>query len=498
MEPSKVFLTGAPADAELVHRLAQAFVTIGTPVFMGPPSAPFEPDAPPAAVVLVISPAALTSPDFAATIEEYRALAESDPSVAVVPVMAESVTRDALPLWLRDYEPVTAPDPIPDASPNADTLVQDTLRRLGVSLDPDGAEEAGQPAPIDTVPTDSGPSADMVVGSDIAITAPIAAVALGAISIRPPQTRRQRIAQSIKQELQRRGRPFAIGVAASLVLLLIACVAFSLGVGSPAAGGADRLDSGAGGGGHGAAATASATQTATVSGAPTASPTRARSTATHVTPSATGSATAAATPTPSPAAVPTATDTPTPSAPSPTPTATPLPPGTGLRGDYFHSSKVGVGTPVPYPTPIIGSPWFSRTDTIIDMGYGKQSHTYTPPLAPFDPRVCPSPPTSSPCAPFAVRWTGFVRPRYTETYTFTTDADDGVKLWINGQLLVDNWQVQGDTAKSGTISLTADQLVSIQIEYYENGEGPATMVLQWQSASQPREVIPQSQLYPPS
>src|SRR6185436_19422079 len=40
---------------------------------------------------------------------------------------------------------------------------------------------------------------------------------------------------------------------------------------------------------------------------------------------------------------------------------------------------------------------------------------------------------------FSARWTGRIQPRYTETYTFTTTSDDGVRLWVNGQLLIDQW-----------------------------------------------------------
>ena len=37
---------------------------------------------------------------------------------------------------------------------------------------------------------------------------------------------------------------------------------------------------------------------------------------------------------------------------------------------------------------------------------------------------------------FSVRWQGRVEPRFTEDYTFYVKADDGVRLWVNGELLV--------------------------------------------------------------
>ena len=74
---------------------------------------------------------------------------------------------------------------------------------------------------------------------------------------------------------------------------------------------------------------------------------------------------------------------------------------------------------------------------------------------------------------FSVRWTGQVQPRYSQTYTFYTTTDDGVRLWVNGVLLVDHWADQGATEWSGSIALTAGQKYDIQMDYYENGGGAA-------------------------
>jgi len=57
---------------------------------------------------------------------------------------------------------------------------------------------------------------------------------------------------------------------------------------------------------------------------------------------------------------------------------------------------------------------------------------------------------------FAVRWTGKVKPVYTEAYTFTTVSDDGVRLWVNNQLLVDHWTSHTSAQDSGTIVLNAN------------------------------------------
>lgn len=96
---------------------------------------------------------------------------------------------------------------------------------------------------------------------------------------------------------------------------------------------------------------------------------------------------------------------------------------------------------------------------------------------------------------FSARWTGKVEPLYTQTYTFYTVSDDGVRLWVNGQLVIDKWIDQGPTEWSGQIALTAGQRYDIRMEFYENGGG-ATAKLLWSSPSQPKAVVPQSQLYP--
>ncbi|MGI8835346.1 MAG: PA14 domain-containing protein [Pyrinomonadaceae bacterium] len=97
---------------------------------------------------------------------------------------------------------------------------------------------------------------------------------------------------------------------------------------------------------------------------------------------------------------------------------------------------------------------------------------------------------------FTVRWQGKVEPQYAQTYTFYTETDDGVRLWVNGQLLIDKWIDQGPTEWSGQISLTAGQRYDLVMEFYENGGG-AMARLSWSSASQAKQIIPQSRLYLP-
>lgn len=96
---------------------------------------------------------------------------------------------------------------------------------------------------------------------------------------------------------------------------------------------------------------------------------------------------------------------------------------------------------------------------------------------------------------FSTRWTGYILPRYSQNYTFYITSDNGRRVWINGVLLIDQWINNWDVTYSGQITLNANQLYEIKVEYFED-YGGANAKLEWSSASQTREVIPQSQLFP--
>ncbi len=94
---------------------------------------------------------------------------------------------------------------------------------------------------------------------------------------------------------------------------------------------------------------------------------------------------------------------------------------------------------------------------------------------------------------FSARWTGKVTPQYSETYTFIVSADDGVRFWLNNQLVVDQWHEQGTTSYPVTFVATAGVPIDIRIDYFQNLWG-AVCRLEWQSASRTRQVIPRDRL----
>ncbi|MFM7207258.1 MAG: PA14 domain-containing protein [Planctomycetaceae bacterium] len=94
---------------------------------------------------------------------------------------------------------------------------------------------------------------------------------------------------------------------------------------------------------------------------------------------------------------------------------------------------------------------------------------------------------------YSVRWSGGVLPQFSEVYTFTVTADDGVRLWVDDELIITNWVNQDAKAASGQIALRAGVPVPIKLEYYQN-TGTASVRLEWSSPGTPLQVIPQPRL----
>jgi hypothetical protein len=140
--------------------------------------------------------------------------------------------------------------------------------------------------------------------------------------------------------------------------------------------------------------------------------------------------------------------------------------GSGLLGEYFVSASL-TGLQL------------SRIDSTIDFNW---------PAAPD---------LGVPADQFSVRWTGQVQPRFTGRYTFYTQSDDGIRLWIKGTLLIDHWNQHGTAEDSGQINLVAGQKYDIKLEYFDQSQ-TAVVQLSWMSECQAREVIPSIQLYPPA
>ena len=98
---------------------------------------------------------------------------------------------------------------------------------------------------------------------------------------------------------------------------------------------------------------------------------------------------------------------------------------------------------------------------------------------------------------FSVRWSGRIEAPATGTYRFQTVSDDGVRVWVNGTQLINNWTAHAATTNtSGTISLTAGTRYNITVEYYE-ASGQSEIRLRWLTPGNGSYVtVPANRLYP--
>ena len=97
---------------------------------------------------------------------------------------------------------------------------------------------------------------------------------------------------------------------------------------------------------------------------------------------------------------------------------------------------------------------------------------------------------------FSVRWTGQVEAPVTGNYTFSTITDDGVRLRVNGALLINDWTSHAPKTNSGpSVALVAGQKYDIQMEYFDASQGAVARLL-WTYPGQSQQVIPQARLYP--
>jgi hypothetical protein len=147
----------------------------------------------------------------------------------------------------------------------------------------------------------------------------------------------------------------------------------------------------------------------------------------------------------------------------------------GLRGEYYNGTS-------------FERLRLTRIDGTVNFDW--QTGSPAPEVDPTDPQLAPRVGSDY----FSVRWTGQVQPRHSELYSFRTISDDGVRLWVDGRLIIDNWTDHPATENSGTIQLTAGRWYPITLEYYEKGGG-ATISLAWSSRSQIPEIVPQECLY---
>lgn len=72
---------------------------------------------------------------------------------------------------------------------------------------------------------------------------------------------------------------------------------------------------------------------------------------------------------------------------------------------------------------------------------------------------------------FCVRWTGYIVGPVSGLVRFRAISDDGVRLWVNDELLIDGWYEHGSLALDGSMVMEAGRIYSFKMEYYEYAGG---------------------------
>jgi beta-glucosidase len=121
----------------------------------------------------------------------------------------------------------------------------------------------------------------------------------------------------------------------------------------------------------------------------------------------------------------------------------------GLLGEYFANQNLE------------GAPLVVRVDPLLQFEWGSGSP---------DPKI--------PVDHFSARWSGELIPPTTGTFDLAISSDDGSRVFLDGELVIDHWSDHGPEMKSTRRSLVAGQTYKIVVEYYEK-TGDASVRFGW-------------------
>lgn len=121
---------------------------------------------------------------------------------------------------------------------------------------------------------------------------------------------------------------------------------------------------------------------------------------------------------------------------------------TGLKADYFDGTEFNL---------------YVATNFVDNINfYWNQS----PPVQGINPHKC------------SIRYTGQLKSPKTGVYTFSARVDDGIRVWLDSQLIINNWQLNDVGYSTGKVTMKADSFYHIKIEYF-NALREAELRLLW-------------------
>ena len=122
----------------------------------------------------------------------------------------------------------------------------------------------------------------------------------------------------------------------------------------------------------------------------------------------------------------------------------------GLKAEYFSNKELK------------GVPVLTRVDGEVNFDWGMMN-----------------PVPGVPADDFSARWTGKLVPAMTGKYRFGATADDGVRVYLDGKLIAQDWTEHAPATVTGEVTLEAGKSYDIKMEYYESKIG-AVAKLVWQ------------------
>lgn len=142
-------------------------------------------------------------------------------------------------------------------------------------------------------------------------------------------------------------------------------------------------------------------------------------------------------------------------------------PGSGLQGAYYNDGA-------------FSNLVLTRTDPGLNFAFGTNT---------------PAPAVTS--QTYSIRWTGILSAPAAGTYTFYLQSPNSVRLWIQGNLIIDNWNKPNPAevqANYAIASVLGGPLATIQIDFLDAG-GAGSIQLSWSGPSLAKQIIPAANLY---
>ncbi|HEX6046873.1 MAG TPA: glycoside hydrolase family 3 C-terminal domain-containing protein [Pyrinomonadaceae bacterium] len=122
----------------------------------------------------------------------------------------------------------------------------------------------------------------------------------------------------------------------------------------------------------------------------------------------------------------------------------------GLKAEYFSNKELK------------GAPVLTRVDREVNFDWGMTG-----------------PAAGVPGDDFSARWTGKLVPSKSGNYRFGAIADDGVRVYVDGKLIAEDWTEHAPATVTGEITLEAGKTYDIRMDYFESKIG-AVARLVWQ------------------